>query len=118
MEGAEVDVLKVKDGGEIFSGSTVIIEIPVVGSGPVVEEAISSESDQMVGVDGFDVLADLIGPGGQNLAAVALGLFASSLGFGQRVGEKTNDQAYHTSLASSHAKIAGESLYLVTISLT
>ncbi len=79
MEGAKIDVLKVKDSGEIFSRSTVIIEIPVVSSGPIVEEAISSKSDQMVRVNGFDVLADLIGPSGQNLAAVALGLFASSL---------------------------------------
>ncbi len=79
MEGAKVDVLKVKDSGEIFSRSTVIIEIPVVSSGPIVEEAISSKSNQMVRVNGFDVLADLIGPSGQNLAAVALGLFASSL---------------------------------------
>ena len=79
MEGAKVDVLKVKDSGEIFSRSTVIIEIPVVSSGPTVEEAISSKSDQMVRVNGFDVLADLIGPSGQNLAAVAFGLFASSL---------------------------------------
>ena len=72
----------------------------------------------MVGVDGFDVLADLIGPSGQDLAAVALGFFASSLGIVQTVVEKLDKPTYHTSLASSHAKTAGESLYLVTISLT
>ena len=79
MEGAEVDVLQVEDSGEVFSGSAVVVEIPVMSSGPVVEVAISAKGDQMVGVDGFDVLADLIGPSGQDLAAVALGFFAPSL---------------------------------------
>lgn len=79
MEGAEVDVLQVKDGGEIFPGSAVVIEIPIISSSPIAEVAISAKGDQMVRVDGFDVLADLIGPSGQDLAAIALGFFASSL---------------------------------------
>ena len=92
MKGAEVDVLEVKDGGEIFSGSAVVVEIPIVSSGPVVEEAVPAKGDQMVRVNGFDVLADLVGPSGQDLAAVALGFFASSLEFGQSVAEKLDDQ--------------------------
>ena len=79
MEGAEVDGWQVEDCGEIFPGRAVVIEIPVVGAGAVVEEAVSAEGDEVVGVEGFDVLAYLIGPGGQDLAAVAVGVFASSL---------------------------------------
>ena len=45
MEGAEVDVRQVEDSGEIFSGSAVVVEIPIVGSGPVVEVAISAKGD-------------------------------------------------------------------------
>ena len=40
---------------------------------------MDSENTYVVGVDGFDVLADLIGPGGQDLAAVAVGFLTSSL---------------------------------------
>lgn len=64
MEGAEVNILKVEDGGEIFPRSAVVVEVPIVSSGPVVEEAVSAKGDQVVGVDGFDVLAHLIGPSG------------------------------------------------------
>lgn len=118
MESAKVDVLEVEDGGEIFSGSAVVIEIPIMSSGPVVEVAVSAKGDEVVGVDGFDVLADLIGPCGQDLAAVALRFLTSSLRIVQTEAEKIDEQMVCTSLASSHAKIAGESLYLVTISLT
>ena len=79
VEGAEVDVGEVEDGGEIFAGCAVVVEIPVVGSGPIVEEPVAAEGDEMVGVDGSDVLAYLVGPGGQDLAAVAVGILASSL---------------------------------------
>ena len=70
VEGAKVDVLKIEDGGEIFAGRAIVVEIPVVRSGSIVEVAVSTKGDQMAGIDGFDVLADFIGPGRQDLAAV------------------------------------------------
>lgn len=45
MEGAEVDCLKVEDGGKIFSRSAVVVEVPIVGSSAVVEEAVSAKGD-------------------------------------------------------------------------
>ena len=117
MKGAKVDVLQVENGGEIFARGAVIVEIPVVGAGAVVEVAVSAKGDEMVGVERFDVLAYFIGPIGQDLAAVAFGFLASGLRIGQAVGGRIQG-GFYTSLASSHAKIAGESLYLVTISLT
>lgn len=45
MEGAEVDVLEVEDRGEIFPGGAVVVEIPVVGAGPVIKEAVSAKGD-------------------------------------------------------------------------
>lgn len=48
MESAEVDVLEVKDSGEVFSRSAVIVEIPIMRSGPIVEIAVSAKGDQMV----------------------------------------------------------------------
>ena len=121
MEGAKVYILKVENSGEILPGSAVVVEIPVVGSGAVVEEAVSAKSDEVVGVDGFDVLTDLIRPYGQNLAAVAFGILTSGLDECSSGCGRENvmlREEHHTSLASSHAKTAGESLYLVTIWLT
>ena len=73
MEGAKVDVFEIEDGSEIFSGRAIVVEIPIVRSGSIVEVAVSAKGDQMVGIKGFDVLADFIGPGRQDLAAVAFG---------------------------------------------
>ena len=74
VKGAKVDVLKIEDGGEIFAGRAIVVEIPVMRSGPIVEVAVSAKGDQMVRIEGFDVLADFIGPGRQDLAAVAFGI--------------------------------------------
>ena len=79
MKGAKVDVLQIEDGGKVFAGRAIVVEIPVVRSGAIVEVAVSAKGDQMVGIDGFDVLADSIGPGRQDLAAVAFRFCASSL---------------------------------------
>ena len=73
MEGAEVDMGQVEDGGKVFARCAVVVEVPVVGAGAVVEVAVSAKGDEVVGVEGLDVLAHLIGPGGQDLAAVAVG---------------------------------------------
>lgn len=62
MEGAKVDVREIENRGEIFSGSAVVVKVPVVGSGSVVEEAVSAKGDEVIGVDGFDVAADIVGP--------------------------------------------------------
>ena len=72
MEGAKINVLEIKDGGEIFPGSAVVVEIPIMRSSTIVEVAVSAKRDQMVRVNGFDVLADFIGPTRQDLAAVAV----------------------------------------------
>lgn len=64
MEGAKVNTRQVQDGAEVFSRCAVVVEIPAVGSGPVVEVAVSAKGDEMVGVEGFYVLAHLGGPGG------------------------------------------------------
>ena len=65
MEGAKVNVREIENSGEVFSGRAVVIEIPFVGSGSsIVEEAVAAKGDEVVGVDGFDVLAYLVGPGG------------------------------------------------------
>ena len=82
VEGAEVDGREVQDGGEVFSRGAVVVEVPVVGAGAVVEVAVSAKSDEVVGIDGFDVPAHLVGPRGQDLAAVAFGFWASSLRIG------------------------------------
>lgn len=79
MEGAKVDVREVEDRGEILSGRAVVVEVPVVGAGSVVEEAVSAKGDEVVGVEGFDVPADFVGPCRQDLAAVAFGFLTSSL---------------------------------------
>lgn len=62
MESAKVDVREIENRGEIFPGSAVVVEVPVVGSGSVVEEAVPAKGDEVVGVDGFDVAADVVGP--------------------------------------------------------
>lgn len=65
MEGAKVDIWEIEDGGKVFSGRAVVVEIPFVGAGSsVVEEAVAAKGDEVVGVEGFDVLAYLVGPGG------------------------------------------------------
>ena len=74
MEGAKIDIFKIEDSGEILAGRAIVIEIPIVRSGAVVEVAVSAKGDEMVGIEGFDVLADFIGPGRQDLAAVAFGV--------------------------------------------
>ena len=88
MKGAKVDVLKIEDGGEIFAGCAIVVEIPVMRSGSIVEVAVSAKGDQMIRINGFDVLADFIGPGRQDLAAVAFGFGTSSLQAGQAIIEK------------------------------
>lgn len=79
MEGAKVDGREVEDRGEVFPGRAVVVEVPVVGAGTVVEEAVAAEGDEVVRVEGFDVSADVVGPCRQDLAAVAFGLLTSSL---------------------------------------
>lgn len=65
MEGAKVYALEIEDGGKVFPGRAVVVEIPFVGAGPsVVEEAVAAKGDEVVGVERFDVLAYLVGPGG------------------------------------------------------
>ena len=73
MEGAKVDVLEIEDGGKIFSRRAIVVEIPVVRPRSIVEVAVSAKGDQMVGIKGFDVPADFVGPGRQDLAAIAFG---------------------------------------------
>ena len=79
MKGAKVDIFQIEDGGEILAGRAIVVEIPVMRSGAVVEIAVSAKGDQMVGVNGFDVPADVIGPARQDLAAVTFGFGTSSL---------------------------------------
>ena len=65
MKGAKVDVREIENSCKVFSGRAVVVEIPFVGSGSsVVEEAVAAKGDEVVGVDGFYVLAYLVGPGG------------------------------------------------------
>ena len=79
MKGAKVDILKIEYSGEILPGRAIVVEIPIVRSGSVVEVAVSAKGDEVGGIEGFDVLADVIGPGRQDLAAVAFGFGTSSL---------------------------------------
>ncbi len=79
VEGAEVDGGEVEDGGEVFAGGAVVGEVPVVGAGAVGEEAGAAKGDEVGGVEEFDVLAYFGGPGGEDLAAVAVGGFAAGL---------------------------------------
>lgn len=51
MEAAKVNSLQVQDSGEIFSRGAVIIEIPIISSGTIAEEAVSAKGDQMIRVD-------------------------------------------------------------------
>ena len=85
MKGAKVDVLQVENGGEVFARGAIVVEIPIVGAGAVVEVAVSAKGDEVVGVERFDVLAYIVSPIGQDLAAVAFGVLASGLRIGQAV---------------------------------
>lgn len=79
MEGPKVDALQVQYRGEVFARGAVVVEVPTVGAGAVVEVAVAAKGDEVVRVEAFDVLAYLVGPGGQDLAAVAGGIGAAGL---------------------------------------
>lgn len=51
MEAAKVNGLQVQDSGKVFSRGAVIIEIPIISSGTIAEEAVSAKGDQMIRVD-------------------------------------------------------------------
>lgn len=64
MEGPKVNTLQIQYRGEIFARGAVVVEVPAVGAGAVVEVAVTAESDEVVRVEAFDVLAYLVGPCG------------------------------------------------------
>ena len=79
MKGTKVDILQMEDGGKVFTRGAIVVEVPIVASGAVVEEAVAAKGDHVALVYRFDVLAHFVSPGGQDLAAVAVCIFAPCL---------------------------------------